>query len=220
MSEDRDYPPSEAEWSFDELASERAQKLEKAPCFDDIVCKIRQSLKVGITEASARSYDHLDRDTRAVIQFRVDPDLYDLFFNSRTGYRAQYWHSLERGVSGNAFLLANLLSELCDSEWPARDDWKLTRDLAMRSLVCAGAKVWVDESRDIYRANFIESPRLRVRKWQSNDPYPHERACAPRPACDRCWLDLKGCFVDGGAIRSSKDPFARACQINETGWTW
>jgi hypothetical protein len=101
--------------------------------------------------------------------------------------------------------------------WPTRDDWTLTRDLAMRSLVCAGAKVWVNESGD-YRANFITSPRLGVPKWLTPGTSDiRERACAPLP--DETWLDLKGCFVEGEEIRPSKKPYERARQIHESGWT-
>jgi hypothetical protein len=218
VPKDHGASPTESEWSFEGLNDEeRARKLAGAPLFDEIIREVRQAFRAGIRDGSARGYDHFDRDPRATIQFRVDPDLYDVFFNSRTGYRAQYWRSLESGAGANALLVANLLAEICDLRpWPIA--WSLKPDFAMRSLLCAGAKVWVDESRDIYRANFIESPRLRVLKWRSYDPYPHERACAPRPARDRCWLDIKGCFVEGETIRSSKDPFARARQINETGW--
>jgi hypothetical protein len=104
MSDLRTYPPDASEWGFEELESERARMLERAPFFDEIVRKVRHAFKTSITNGSAHAYDHRDRDRRATIQFWVTPDLYDEFFNSRTGYRAQFWRSSEHGVNANALL--------------------------------------------------------------------------------------------------------------------
>jgi hypothetical protein len=217
MSEAEFYPPSESEWSFKELGEERRLKLEKAPSYDQIVRMVRTALKHGILNGSTRGSNRLERDQRAIIRFPVERDLYDVFFNSRTGYRAQFWRSPKQGVSANAYLVANLLAELCDMpEWPMRENWTLTREIAMPSLVCTGAKVWVNEAD--YRVNFIQSRRLIVPQWRQDTRNIWERCCAPLP--DDCWLDLKGCFVEGREVRSSKDRSERANQIHETGWTW
>jgi hypothetical protein len=139
--------------------------------FDEIVRKVRRAFRDGIKMGSARGYDRFKGDPRAIIQFKVNRSLYDLFFNSRTGYRAQFWRSPDMGVSANAFLVANLLAEVCDLDpWPTRDDWKLTRDLAMRSLLCVGAKVWIAEKVDDQdvRKFILDSPRLVVPQWLRN----------------------------------------------------
>jgi hypothetical protein len=49
--------------------------------------------------------------------------------------------------------------------------------------------------------------------------YRDERACGPLPPADLCWLDLKGCFLEGETIYSRKDPFDRARDIYEMGYT-
>ena len=125
-------------------------------------------------------------------------------------------------VSANAFLVANLLAEVCDLDpWPTREDWKLTRDLAMRSLLCVGAKVWIAEKVDDQdvREFILDSPRLVVPEWLPQLSYRDERACGPLPPADLCWLELKGCFLEGETIYSRKDPFDRACDIYEMGYT-
>jgi hypothetical protein len=222
MSEDHGRSPTESEWSFESLEDEdRAGKLAAAPDYDEIVRKVRQAFRAGMIDSSARGYDRfLNGDPRATIQFRVDPDLYDEFFNSRKGYRAQFWQSLERGVDANAFLVANLLAELCDNPWPT--GWSLKRDFAMRSLLCAGAKVWIAEMFDAPTDTSVRiygSPKLAVHQWRPDEEQPPGRARAPRLPPDLCWLDLKGCFVRGASICRPKDPFYRACQVHTTGWT-
>jgi hypothetical protein len=225
MSEDHGCcSPTESEWGFKNLEDdERTRKLEAAPAYDEIVRKVRQAFRVRILERSARGYDlaPFDPDPRAIIQFQVDPDLYDEFFNSRTGYRAQYWQSVGRGVDANAFLVVNLLAEICDLDpWPT--GWSLKRDFAMRSLLCAGAKVWISEKFVGHTDTLVRiynSPKLAVPQWRPEEEQPPGRARAARLPPNLCWLDLKGCFLDGESIRRPKDPFDRAGKICTTGWT-
>jgi hypothetical protein len=47
-----------------------------------------------------------------IVQLRVPSELYDWFFNARTGYRAQYWTSVENGLKFNERLLSKLRSVL------------------------------------------------------------------------------------------------------------
>jgi hypothetical protein len=208
--------PSQSEWSFGDLGEGRSRNLENAPSFNEIVRMLRQAFQACVADGHALASEPANSGRRAVIQFRVNPELYDAFFNSRTGYRAQYWRSTEHGVSENAYLVGNLLAVLCDvPQWPHSENWTLSGEVAMLSLVCAGAKVWVNEAD--YRANFIECPRLLVPQWTRDTREIPERCCAPLP--QDCWLDLKGCFVEGRSIRLSKDRYVRGQQIHETGWT-
>src|SRR5689334_5966180 len=104
--------PNDAEWSFANLDRRRARELENAPSFGQIVLDVRRAFKRSIADGSARAESGSQGDPRATIQFRVNPVLYDMFFNSRTGYRAQYWRSLRAGNSANALLVGQLLEEL------------------------------------------------------------------------------------------------------------
>jgi hypothetical protein len=100
--------PTEAEWSFRRIAEtdrERAERLESAPSFSEIVRSLAGALEKAIHARMARICSECKRDQpdqkRALVQFHVDPVLYDRFFNARTGYRAQFWVEPKDGVDAN-----------------------------------------------------------------------------------------------------------------------
>ena len=72
-----------SEWGFQTLRCAtdgelRVDWLEKAPSFLDIVGQVRQAFEHSITNGTALARDR-DPDPRALIQWRVDRKLYDVF---------------------------------------------------------------------------------------------------------------------------------------------
>jgi len=73
-------------------------------------------VRAALADALAHKYFRCGTDfyrghQRAIFQFRVPSELYDYFFNSRSGYRAQYWIAPEQGQVANA--------ECLQATWPA-----------------------------------------------------------------------------------------------------
>ena len=103
MQEDWGQP-----WSFDQIAAvepARATLLESAPSPEQIAAlTVRRfeaalaggGLRVGRAESRERPPDF-----RLVMQFHIGETLCDWFFNSRTGYRAQFRQGSERGHKYN-----------------------------------------------------------------------------------------------------------------------
>jgi hypothetical protein len=157
--------------------------------------------------------------------------LYDYFFNSRSGYRAQYWIAPEHGQTANAECLHAawqvMLSALPDyfevreiettNHWDGRKDVDVGSRQVLRSFFDASfnhaaAKIWICErlirghTGSLQAIPIHDGPRLLVPRWPT--------ARAPCPGAESTWLDLKGGFVSG---EQPKDPWVRAMDINKHG---
>jgi hypothetical protein len=119
----------------------------------------RRDLRVGV-DSKAKKF----KQFRTIIQFKIRPELYDWFFNARTGYRAQYWTSVENGLRFNNRLLSRLqgiLAKRLSEELPVRkievsfqEGTRCERDLGktlfkrselLRSLTPSISKIWIGE---------------------------------------------------------------------------
>jgi hypothetical protein len=109
---------TERDWSFKDIRAQdaaRADRLEFSgspqrlveALVDALAAVGDDGLRFGID-----SEENKFNDWRPIVQFRVAPDLYDWFFNGRTGYRAQFWIAPECGIDFNRRLTAALTSVL------------------------------------------------------------------------------------------------------------
>jgi hypothetical protein len=77
---------------------------------------IRSALRVSLMKGGVRfGFDESGRnaiDLRAVVQFPIGAELFDWFFNARTGYRAQFRYGWQKGLSENAHLVTMLRTEI------------------------------------------------------------------------------------------------------------
>lgn len=163
--------PLASDWGFDNIRAadgKRAGHLEHASPSSALVAATADALTTAIKRRDVRigvdSKDNLFKACRTIVQFPVDRDLYDWFFNARTGYRAQFWSSTGDGIAFNAAISSALAAQFLDRlSFPvparkivtiktngAREDRDagsiaLDHDLASKSLGCAVAKVWICE---------------------------------------------------------------------------
>lgn len=229
--------PSPTDWSFNEIAkvdAKRSESLEDAPAFEMIVAQLHDAISHAIASNHFRcGTDFYREHQRAIFQFQVSRDLYDYFFNSRSGYRAQYWISPEQGQAANAQCLQEISRVILtampgsfearqiqvENDWTGRKDidvgaCKMLRSWLMESLGHPAAKIWICErlmSGNVGPLQSIpisEAPRLSVPRWPT--------ALAPYPIAALAWLDLKGGFVGS---EQPKHPAARALQINKHGFS-
>jgi hypothetical protein len=99
----------EDEWSFKNIGafdSDRAARLEACPSPEALIPSLADVLAKAIDSRKVRfavdSKDNAFVERRAIVQFQVSPELYDWFFNARTGYRAQFWINPETGAAFNS----------------------------------------------------------------------------------------------------------------------
>jgi hypothetical protein len=74
----------------------------------------------------------------------VGTDLFDQFFNSISGYRAEYFRSPWAGLQANAMFMRLASESLIRSS--ASEATELTREFIRESLATPSAKVWLTES--------------------------------------------------------------------------
>jgi hypothetical protein len=230
---------SPAEWSFAEIVkvdAARGLRLESASPFNEIVEQLASALNEALSAGELRcGVDFFRACPRAILQFRVTPELYDVFFNARTGYRAQFWISPECGLASNAECMNKLTAVLaalpdrfvareiiCRTGGAHREDQdvgarEVTREFFLTSFCSRSAKVWFGER--LIQGNvgllpslndevMLAARRMEVPRWPT--------ARAPYPDAEFAWLDLKGAFIGCDQPKSSE---VRAHDLHKTGWT-
>lgn len=246
---------SEQDWSFERIRGcclARAARLESANPPEALVAALCEALgSASVPETMRLAVDSKKNkfeELRSIIQFRVVPELYDWFFNARTGYRAQFWIDPETGMHFNEALIGAAVGVLRDklpdnlrvrrievqdnprSEWDAGAT-NISRDRFLASLVPAASKIWIGErlydaaggpveliGEETLRAADESEAKLSVPRWAAAGK--REGLYAPHPAADCSWLDLKGGFLSAdGTPQQLKPQEKRARDIHETGWT-
>jgi hypothetical protein len=124
-----------------------------------IVTAKSQDLRLGV-DSKGNKFE----ECRAIVQLRVPSELYDWFFNARTGYRAQYWTSAENGLKFNERVLSklrNVLAKRLPEQLSVRQigvscqgyircerdvgETVLKRAELLRSLKPSISKIWIGE---------------------------------------------------------------------------
>ena len=230
--------PSPDDWSFDELAKAdllRSKRLEGAPVFEKIIAQLQDALSEALTHEHYRcGTDSFQGHRRAILQFRVSQELYDSFYNSRSGYRAQFWISPSRGQAANLECL-EAMSHVIRTVFPERFDARdiqttdepyvgrqdidvgsreISLSFLTEFLAHPAAKIWICERRItgheglLQAIPFFVGKRLSVTRWKT--------AIASYPSPEWTWLDLKGGFVGGP---QPKDSSVRARAIYSRGFS-
>ncbi len=133
-------------WGFKNIYGERLDRLNNAPPFKEIVEKINEEMKVVCChwiEAQDDPIDYIFEPPfhRIVFCVEVSEDLFDIFFNSKNGYRAQYFISPEQGLIENCKLIKTVTPKLME-EMQNISDCKGIDDWARKSLEEESAKAW------------------------------------------------------------------------------
>ena len=240
--------PTNSDWGFQAIRQHdpnRADRLENAGTPDQLVETLKEELQTACKNDDFRvGAENKFEENRIIIQFKVKPETYDWFYNARTGYRAQFWISVENGISFNH----NLVKELRDtflenipSSMPARQikfieqqekdvgETILTHQWIEYSLELKLSKVWICErlitpdnwSEEIHLAVLSAAerylPKLHIPRWKNKYS---EGLRAPYPDPEYSWLDVKGAFIrKNGGPYQIKPPEERAKILYKTGWT-
>ena len=161
------------------------------------------------------------------MQFSVTRDLFDEFFNARTGYRAHFRAHYECGLKFNAAIIGALRLELerklpmvvqgreLDCTFQDCGPARISRDFLISSLVEDLSKIWFC-GKLIQREGGIRDlptgvvgPKILLSGG--------ERWAAPNRDERDAWLDVKGAFLGAAGRYQPKDPVARAKALQTTG---
>lgn len=201
-------------------------------------------MRKALTDDVRIGFDGVTNDVsapRLTLQFPVSPDLYDWFYNARTGYRAQFWISPDTGLAFNAGLISRLRGVV--DQWAppvvdGREIWvvkhndaredvdkgtrSIERAVVLASLDPGLSKIWICERRIRHDGERpdpmpfgLVDPKLKIPRWEGNG------LLAPFPENGRAWLDVKGAYVQSTSKveQPNKSPLDRARKIHCTGWT-
>jgi hypothetical protein len=127
------------ELQFEEAA--RLPKLQRFVSFERIAKDIAASMIVLCCHRSSIEDTGFSRVAYCV---RVEKDLFDLFFNSMSGYRAAYFRSPWEGMAANASFLKEVTPKLIKSDLSS--SCGLGEAFVRESLTTPSAKVWLAEN--------------------------------------------------------------------------
>jgi hypothetical protein len=128
------------EWKYSDVVSaERQQALRQPPPFQVISSWIAETMHVICRHLDR--CDEVDGYNRVVYCITVERQLFDLFFNSRNGYRASYFRSPVEGTNMNIHLLKTLAPTL--QAFQPDDDIDPT--MVRSSLSVSSGKAWLAE---------------------------------------------------------------------------
>jgi hypothetical protein len=105
-------PMSSVEWNFAEIEQSdpgQVARLTAVGNAKDLLSALEAELRTAIQKNTTRfGVDCHHGNPRAIVQFPVTPEVYDWFFNARTGYRAQFWEGPDVGDQYNRRILTTL----------------------------------------------------------------------------------------------------------------
>lgn len=209
-------------WSYDGTDDpKRLVALLRPISFPEVVHRLKDEMTTVCFHRDARSAD--PSFSRAIFCVHVGFSLFDLFFNSPTGYRGAYFSAPESGIEANRLLFDNLSPALV--EWAIARQGSENRDWMLESLSQSSAKAWLaEESRHLcgecageWGASHVPALTIVNSRWESSL---HTHAGWGRQAPRLTKLRFLGGFVNGAHeewLPEGKQNRAR--DIWEHGWT-
>ena len=162
--------------------------------------------------------DEADGYLRYIYCIEIEKDIFDLFFNSRNGYRAWYFRSPYDGLAKNNYLINCLMPKLIKSEKIKADPESIRQSFNSMS-----AKVWLAENdrRICDKCGewfYPNDGRIELYNdvWDvANEPNSKYGKTAPYLAKIR----IIGGFINARGEFISKDKKDRHNQIHSIGWS-
>ena len=191
--------------------------LDKFHSFDEIAESIR--LNAQILDACVCEGEDLGpKDCwRPAVILTIDVELFDAFFNSQSGYRAQYLSSADCGQAANSELLRAMEPRLTDSVVARCGENRLSRECIGNAFLANSAKIWPDEEALDFTEATID---LAIGRWKQRCEWINAPAGAGLWAPKGTRLKVFGAFIDpwGNEIVSRKK-ILRRFDISERGFS-
>jgi hypothetical protein len=204
-------------WQFAEsIPQNRANDLHSWTSFEEIAELVATGEILRFTWSPFKEERWLQGCRRASFVLKLPPRIYDAFFNSPNGYRAQYAHSVDRGAAANRSLLALLKRRLLAHEQvkQAVAGGEVETDHLEASLRATDAKLWIVEDERTMRHVSALGNEILYPVWAMAHISKGQRA--PQGTL----LNIKGGWLDA-AGREHRDDWKayRDEDIHCTGWT-
>jgi len=207
-------------------ARSRLPKLEKHVPFEQIANEIATNLTVLCCHTCQIEGTDF---RRPVFSVRIGEDLFDQFFNSATGYRAEYFRSPWDGLRANAIFMKAASPALLEGAPDGASD--LSVDFIRESVATLSAKAWlaeygkeVDQNCPTCEGEWsaassgpAEQAEIRNGRWEAASG---QKAEWGRKAPYLTKLRIMGAFLD--SRRNEYIPFDkrfRAEEIHKFGWS-
>ena len=134
--------PHMSAWHFSSrIGDKRIDALLRESAFTEVVGIVVRDMEVLCCHI--QSCDDMAGFSRVIFNLRVPPTTFDLFFNSKSGYRGAYFESPYIGLTANEACLRRLTPLLL--AWAEQYEPSLDRKFAQQSLASPTAKVWLAE---------------------------------------------------------------------------
>jgi len=203
------------------VEAKRRARLLQSPAFESLVEELNHTFQIERVQYQWAPGNQLGH--RCIVILRAASEVLDRFFNSASGYRAQYLAHPNTGDRANRLVIDTLHTKVVHAI-AERNPGKAEREFAEASLAHAWAKVWIHQGLWLRQAK-REHRVLLVPTWQSELASGDKRrrklvrwgALAP---AQESRLLLKGGYVrDGTELEVGKSPFSRAQELHELGFT-
>jgi hypothetical protein len=195
----------------------RGERLEQFGSFDELVEIIRG--KAQIVDAYICEGKELGPKAccRPAVLLTVEAGIFDRFFNSPEGYRAQYLRDPDRGQAANGQLLRALEPALTGAVVGRCGEERLSREWIRNSFLANSAKIWPDEETLDFTDATID---LAIERWTQPCDWINAPKHAGLWAPEGTQLKVFGAFIDphGNEIVSRRK-IRRRFDIHECGFS-
>lgn len=200
--------PSDIAWQFaPNFDAQRRGALESVADFDAVVKIILAEASVVNFKVCRGKVGLLKQCCRPEFELTLSQEAADLFFNSPSGYRAQYLADPDEGQKQNARLIAALTSRLISHAEVHPSKLHMPVNRVRLSLSACSAKVWLPESSFAFNHELIEETTAPL--WRRNalaaldafanhtrpDPEQQEKAIWGLRASRARSIEVKGAFL-------------------------
>jgi hypothetical protein len=206
-------------WNLDELDDrQRKQRLLNPPSPPELLTTaVDEAMRAATTGRILLKWCP-SRDwagcSRIVAKIPIRSLLFDQIFNGRSGYRAQYYLSVERGRRYNRAIVDGLTPAI-QAAHARLIGFEVPWPLVEQSLRGGSSKIWMPKDEEVLKASPAAlRPPLWSKFWRN-----HESAWGLRvPLPSDPQIDLKGSFIRPGSQEEFPTKPDRDVYIHEEGW--
>ena len=200
--------------------SARIAALANALANSELPSALRLGLTLNCFHREPRGDDATDE--RAVFCGTVDAQLFDWFFNARTGYRGAFYEAQDIGIRANRNLIDHLAAFLVG--WISETQPGVDCDWIHSSLSKPSAKAWLAEYPGLcascageWSSTYVSELQIANGRWETSS---NVHASWGRQAPRLSKVRILGGFIDGrGNEWLASHKVGRAEHIWEHGWS-
>ncbi|MBW8366093.1 MAG: hypothetical protein K0M39_16200 [Rhizobium sp.] len=206
-------------WILGDKIASRHVRLLDVPTPDALLTEMLREATEAAYDGGIRLIwrDSTDPDAQGFFRLEafipLSEQVFDQFFNGRSGYRAQYYLSPEEGILFNRDVIQGLREPLQVAY--ARQTLQVDLDLVLTSIDGPHSKVWVSGNPSTF--NSAPENSLHPDRWVENNANLGCRAPLP----DSPGLEFKGAFVHPVTRQFFVDELKleRACDLFSKGYS-